>query len=168
MLLVNLVCFQSFLSCFASILSASSRFCFASSRSPSASCHSCLASRRFGLLPVILRLLQVHLVRLQVNLVPLDSQTCICPLVDASNLVANGRNYMQGWISERHTVERCTAVARTDDRIPPPPDLTYSFCYWQCSFSSSSLSVVLLFVLLSETLRHLSPNRADFVHLSRH
>ena len=83
-------------------------------------------------------------------------------------VAANGRNYMQGWISERHTVERCTAVARTDDRIPPPPGLTYSFCYWQCSFSSSSLSVVLLFVLLSETLRHLSPNLADFVHLSRH
>ena len=84
------------------------------------------------------------------------------------HIANNGRNYMQGWISERHTVERCTAVARTDDRIPPPPGLTYSFCYWQCSFSSSSLSVVLLFVLLSETLRHLSPNRVDFVHLSRH
>src|SRR5574344_1641895 len=64
-------------------------------------------------------------------------------------------------------VERCAADARNDVRIPPPPDLTYSFCYWLCSFPSGFLSVVLLFVLLSETLRHLSPNRVDFVHLSR-
>ena len=105
-----------------------------------------IATRQFGLLPVVLVLLRVDLALLPVNLALLRvnlalllvnlvllrvflvsvklvlscaPENCIYPLaVAARNLAANGRNYMQGWNSERHTVCRYTADARTPLRTP--------------------------------------------------